>query len=109
MSACGDTGTVLAFEKNNLILGFKNSFTCKRMQEPDYCRAFEDALLRISRRTIKITCIMEEKKAPAPKKKQVTSKAAVVPESELCPSAKKAAQYFGEPFYWAEEHKPEKI
>ena len=97
MFACALTATVLAMEKNVLTLGFKNQFTCKRMQQPDYRAGFEDALLRVSRKTITLNCVLEAK-SPAAKKKVTAAKAPAgdaVPVEEMGKTAKKALGFFG--------------
>lgn len=111
MYACALTATVLAMEKNVLTLGFKNQFTCKRMQQPDYRTVFEDALLRVSRKTITLNCVLEDKQ-PAAKKKVTGTKAAaakaapasdVVPAEEMGATAKKAMGFFGGTLHWAKK------
>jgi DNA polymerase-3 subunit gamma/tau len=116
MYACALTATVLAMEKNVLTLGFKNQFTCKRMQQPDYRTVFEDALLRVSRKTITLNCVLEDKQ-PAAKKKVTGAKTAagklaadqaapagdVVPAEKMGATAKKALDFFGGTLHWAKK------
>jgi DNA polymerase-3 subunit gamma/tau len=106
MFACALTASVLSLEGNVLTLGFKNKFTCDRMQQPDYRASFEDALLRVSRKTIKLSCVLETDKPAAPKKK-VTSKTEVVPEEAMGKTARRAMAFFGGTLQWAEGKTPE--
>ena len=106
MFACALTASVLSLEGDVLTLGFKNKFTCDRMQQPDYGASFEDALLRVSRRTIKLSCVLETAKPAAPKKK-VTAKTEAVPEAAMGTSARKAMAFFGGTLQWAAGKQPE--
>ena len=106
MFACALTASVLSLEGDVLTLGFKNKFTCDRMQQPDYRASFEDALLRVSRRTIKLSCVLETTKPAAPKKK-VTAKTEAVPEAAMGTSARKAMAFFGGTLQWAAGKQPE--
>ena len=106
MFACALTASVLSLEGDVLTLGFKNKFTCDRMQQPDYRASFEDALLRVSRRTIKLSCVLETAKPAAPKKK-VTAKTEAVPEAAMGTSARKAMAFFGGTLQWAAGKQPE--
>ena len=76
------------------------------MQQPDYRASFEDALLRVSRRTIKLSCVLETAKPAAPKKK-VTAKTEAVPEAAMGTSARKAMAFFGGTLQWAAGKQPE--
>ena len=106
MFACALTASVLSLEGDVLTLGFKNKFTCDRMQQPDYRASFEDALLRVSRRTIKLSCVLETAKPAAPKKK-VTAKTEAVPKAAMGTSARKAMAFFGGTLQWAAGKQPE--
>ena len=106
MFACALTASVLSLEGDVLTLGFKNKFTCDRMQQPDYRASFEDALLRVSPRTITLRCVLETAKPAAPKKK-VTAKTEAVPEAAMGTSARKAMAFFGGTLQWAAGKQPE--
>lgn len=61
MVSCARAGRVASFKNNVLVISFSRTggFQCDRMNKEDYHRAFEDALLRQTRQTIQLRCVME--------------------------------------------------
>lgn len=73
MVSCAKNGRVFSFANNILQVAFKAPFLADRMNKDDYRGAFEDVLLRLARREIRLEAVIEGKaKLPQPPaKKQV--------------------------------------
>ena len=57
MVSCAKSGRVTSFSNGVLQVAFKAKFQCDRMNKSDYNQAFEDALLRIARQSIRLVCV----------------------------------------------------
>lgn len=100
MVSCAKNGRVYSFSNNILQLAFKAPFLADRMNKDDYRLPFEDALLRVARRPIRLEAVIEGKVKPPSKpllKKQEESvqKAATLDERELPENLRKAVNAFG--------------
>lgn len=73
MVSCAKNGRVFSFANNILQVAFKAPFLADRMNKDDYRGAFEEVLLRLARREIRLEAVIEGKgKLPQPlAKKQV--------------------------------------
>lgn len=73
MVSCAKNGRVFSFANNILQIAFKAPFLADRMNKDDYRKAFEEVLLRLARREIRLEAVIEGKaKLPQPPaKKQV--------------------------------------
>ncbi len=74
MVSCAKNGRVYSFANNILQVAFKAPFLADRMNKDDYRTAFEEVLLRLARREIRLEAVIEGKVQPvkaAPKPKQV--------------------------------------
>ena len=81
MVSCAKNGRVFSFANNILQVAFKAPFLADRMNKDDYRKAFEEVLLRLARREIRLEAVIEGKaKLPQPpvKKQEVQQS----PESE---------------------------
>lgn len=68
MVSCAKNGRVYSFANNVLQIAFKAPFLADRMNKDDYRLPFEDALLRVARRPIRLDAVIEGRvKPPAPK------------------------------------------
>ena len=68
MVSCAKNGRVYSFDNNVLQIAFKAPFLADRMNKDDYRLPFEDALLRVARRPIRLDAVIEGRvKPPAPK------------------------------------------
>lgn len=67
MVSCAKNGRVYSFDNNILQIAFKAPFLADRMNKDDYRLPFEDALLRIARRSIRLEAVIEGKVKPTPK------------------------------------------
>lgn len=86
IASCASHGSVLAYENQTLIVGFKMKFLCERLQKPDYREIVEEILLRVARVPIRLQCVTDmggktggytpEGKKPEPVSKAKTSPAA---------------------------------
>lgn len=81
MVSCAKNGRVFSFANNILQVAFKAPFLADRMNKDDYRKAFEEVLLRLARREIRLEAVIEGKaKLPqAPVKHQEVQQP---PESE---------------------------
>lgn len=81
MVSCAKNGRVFSFANNILQVAFKAPFLADRMNKDDYRKAFEEVLLRLARREIRLEAVIEGKaKLPqAPVKQQEVQQS---PESE---------------------------
>ena len=71
MVSCARTGRVFSFANNILQVAFKAPFLADRMNKDDYRKAFEEVLLRLARREIRLEAVIEGKaKLPQPPVKQ---------------------------------------
>ena len=71
MVSCAKNGRVFSFANNILQLAFKAPFLADRMNKDDYRKAFEEVLLRLARREIRLEAVIEGKaKLPQPPVKQ---------------------------------------
>ena len=71
MVSCAKNGRVFSFANNILQVAFKAPFLADRMNKDDYRGAFEDVLLRLARREIRLEAVIEGKaKLPQPPVKQ---------------------------------------
>lgn len=81
MVSCAKNGRVFSFANNILQVAFKAPFLADRMNKDDYRKAFEEVLLRLARREIRLEAVIEGKaKLPqVPVKQQEVQQS---PESE---------------------------
>lgn len=71
MVSCAKNGRVFSFANNILQVAFKAPFLADRMNKDDYRKAFEEVLLRLARREIRLEAVIEGKaKLPQPLVKQ---------------------------------------
>lgn len=71
MVSCAKNGRVFSFANNILQVAFKAPFLADRMNKDDYRKAFEEVLLRLARREIRLEAVIEGKaKLPPPPVKQ---------------------------------------
>lgn len=71
MVSCAKNGRVFSFANNILQVAFKAPFLADRMNKDDYRGAFEDVLLRLARREIRLEAVIEGKaKLPQPPAKK---------------------------------------
>ena len=81
MVSCARNGRVFSFANNILQVAFKAPFLADRMNKDDYRKAFEEVLLRLARREIRLEAVIEGKaKLPQPPVKQQEVQQ---PESEM--------------------------
>lgn len=81
MVSCAKNGRVFSFANNILQVAFKAPFLADRMNKDDYRKAFEEVLLRLVRREIRLEAVIEGKaKLPQPPVKQEVQQS---PESEM--------------------------
>ena len=59
IASCASHGSVLAYENQTLIVGFKMKFLCERLQKPDYREVVEEILLRVARVPIRLQCVTD--------------------------------------------------
>lgn len=85
MVSCAKSGRVTSFNNGVLKVAFKAKFQCDRMNKSDYNQAFEDALLRIARQSIKLTCVVAT--AEKPKRQQAQPAPATAVQSSAPPLA----------------------
>lgn len=82
MVSCAKNGRVFSFANNILQVAFKAPFLADRMNKDDYRKAFEEVLLRLARREIRLEAVIEGKaKLPQPPVKQQEVQQS--PESEM--------------------------
>lgn len=71
MVSCAKNGRVFSFANNILQVAFRAPFLADRMNKDDYRKAFEEVLLRLARREIRLEAVIEGKaKLPQPPVKQ---------------------------------------
>lgn len=71
MVSCAKNSRVFSFANNILQVAFKAPFLADRMNKDDYRKAFEEVLLRLARREIRLEAVIEGKaKLPQPPVKQ---------------------------------------
>lgn len=81
MVSCAKNGRVFSFANNILQVAFKAPFLADRMNKDDYRKAFEEVLLRLARREIRLEAVIEGKaKLPQPPVKQEVQQS---PENEM--------------------------
>lgn len=86
MVSCAKNGRVFSFANNILQVAFKAPFLADRMNKDDYRKAFEEVLLRLARREIRLEAVIEGKaKLPQPSVKQQEVQQS--PESEMLQAA----------------------
>ena len=84
MVSCGRNGRVYSFVNNLLQVAFKAPFLADRINKDDYRKAFEDALLRIARRPIRLEAVIAGRvKPPAAQPVQQSAPQAVNAVQEL--------------------------
>lgn len=86
MVSCGRNGRVYSFVNNLLQVAFKAPFLADRINKEDYRKAFEDALLRIARRPIRLEAVIAGRAKPS----------AAQPVQQSAPQAAPAAQELDE-------------
>ncbi len=79
MVSCAKNGRVFSFANNILQVAFKAPFLADRMNKDDYRKAFEEVLLRLARREIRLEAVIEAKLPQLPVKQQEVQQS---PESE---------------------------
>ena len=87
IASCASHGSVLAYENQTLIVGFKMKFLCERLQKPDYREVVEEILLRVARVPIRLQCVTDMGGktggiAPAGKTPGPVSKARISPAAD---------------------------
>ena len=65
IASCASHGFVVAYENQNLIVGFKMKFLCERLQKLDYREVVEEILLRVARVPVRLQCVVDTKGKPA--------------------------------------------
>lgn len=98
MVSCARSGRVYSFVNNLLQVAFKAPFLADRMNKDDYRKAFEDALLRIARRPIRLEAVIAGKVRPAAQQAPVQEAAAQpkqLDESQLPKTLQQAVNAFG--------------
>ena len=84
MVSCGRNGRMYSFVNNLLQVAFKAPFLADRINKEDYRKAFEDALLRIARRPIRLEAVIAGRvKPPAAQPVQQSAPQAVNAVQEL--------------------------
>lgn len=86
MVSCGRNGRVYSFVNNLLQVAFKAPFLADRINKDDYRKAFEEALLRIARRPIRLEAVIAGRVKPP----------AAQPVQQSAPQAAPAAQELDE-------------
>ena len=81
MVSCAKNGRVFSFANNILQVAFKAPFLADRMNKNDYRGAFEEVLLRLARREIRLEAVIEGK-AKLPQKPVEQQEVQQSPESE---------------------------
>lgn len=81
MVSCAKNGRVFSFANNILQVGFKAPFLADRMNKDDYRGVFEEVLLRLARREIRLEAVIEGK-AKLPQKPVKQQEVQQSPESE---------------------------
>ena len=81
MVSCAKNGRVFSFANNILQVAFKAPFLADRMNKDDYRKAFEEVLLRLARREIRLEAVIEGK-AKLPQTPVKQQKVQQSPESE---------------------------
>lgn len=81
MVSCAKNGRVFSFANNILQVAFKAPFLADRMNKEDYRGAFEEVLLRLARREIRLEAVIEGK-AKLPQKPVKQQEVQQSPESE---------------------------
>ena len=81
MVSCARNGRVFSFANNILQVAFKAPFLADRMNKDDYRKAFEEVLLRLARREIRLEAVIEGK-AKLPQKPVKQQEVQQSPESE---------------------------
>ena len=59
IASCASHGSVVAYENQTLIVGFKMKFLCERLQKPDYREVVEEILLRVARVPVRLQCVVD--------------------------------------------------
>lgn len=101
MVACAKSGRVFSFVDNVLQIVFKAAFFAERINKDDYRKAFENALLRVARRAIRLEAVVEgEVKKPKifsnPVQKNEQNIQPLAVDKKLLPeNLRKAADVFG--------------
>ena len=106
IASCASHGYVVAYENQNLIVGFKMKFLCERLQKPDYREVVEEILLRVARVPVRLQCVVDtggKPTGPVPVNSSTTGTVVmpktVLPagnpsEPEVSESTKKAMEIF---------------
>ena len=84
IASCASHGSVVAYENQTLILGFKMKFLGERLQKADYREVVEAILLRVARIPIRLQCVVDTEGKPAGDN----------PELNVSASTKKAMEMF---------------
>lgn len=100
MVSCARNGRVYSFVNNILQIAFKAPFLADRMNKDDYRLPFEDALLRVARRPIRLEAVIEGRVKPPAKpvaKKQAEPEddKQALDEQELPENLRKAMNALG--------------
>lgn len=99
MVSCGRNGRVYSFVNNLLQVAFKAPFLADRINKDDYRKAFEDALLRIARRPIRLEAVIagrvKPQAQPAPVVEQKAAPKQELVESELPKKLQQAVNALG--------------
>ena len=64
IASCASHGSVVAYENQTLILGFKMKFLGERLQKADYREVVEAILLRVARVPIRLQCVVDTEGKP---------------------------------------------
>ena len=100
MVSCARSGRVYSFVNNLLQVAFKAPFLADRMNKDDYRKAFEDALLRIARRPIRLEAVIAGRvrpaaQAPTQEAARVSAQPQQLDESQLPKKLQQAVNAFG--------------
>lgn len=102
MYSCAKDGRVYSFANDILVIAFKIAFKSERMNRDDFKSYFEDVLLRLARRPIRLQCAAEsdvKKTSAAAAKPKAAPKpqpaADTLDTSQLPENLQKAMRVFG--------------
>lgn len=102
MYSCAKDGRVYSFANDVLVVAFKAPFKSERMNKDDYRNYFEELLLRLARRPLRLQCAAEASlrgstlkpvvKTPSP---EAVAQPAAEPTEQLPDNLRKAIDAFG--------------
>ena len=98
MVSCARSGRVYSFVNNLLQVAFKAPFLADRMNKEDYRKSFEDALLRIARRPVRLEAVIAgrvSQPSAQPPMRQAAQQPKTLDESQLPQKLQQAVNAFG--------------